>query len=145
MRLGRILAVTAAVFAHVVSGIITGIAVPETIKAGEGFNLIIMTSNFPQSVYDVSVAVGIAPGSGFPDSLGQVLGSYYLGPEQSNVLYNITKWVPLPATIPMGRAKVSAAITSLLGAAAFPVVNTYNVSITVGTFTSNNYVSSLWG
>jgi len=83
MRFGPILAVAAAVLAPVVSGIITGIAVPETIKAGEGFNLRITTANYIQSVYDVSAAVGIAPGNGFRDSLGQVLGSYYLGPGES--------------------------------------------------------------
>ncbi|KAF8432626.1 hypothetical protein BGX38DRAFT_1136809 [Terfezia claveryi] len=145
MRIGRILTISAVVFAQVVSSIITGIAVPETIKAGEGFNLKITTSNYIQSVYDVSAAVGIAPGRGYPGSLGRVLESYYLGPKQSNVLYNITKWVPLPATTPMGDVTVAAAITSLYGAAAFPVLTTYNVSVTVGTFTSNIYVSSLRG
>ena len=80
MRFGSIFGVAAAVLAPVVSGIITGIAVPDTIKTGEGFNLRITTANYIQSVYDVSVAVGIAPGHGFPGSLGQVLGSYYLGP-----------------------------------------------------------------
>jgi len=65
--------------------------------------------------------------------------------EQSNVLYNITKWVPLPATIGFGDVTVSTAITSLWGAAAFPQISTYNVSVTVGDHTSNNYVSSLRG
>ena len=80
MRFGPIFAVAAAVLAPVVSGIITGIAAPDVIKAGEGFNIRVTTANYIQSVYDVSLAVGIAPGDGFPGSLGQVLGSYYLGP-----------------------------------------------------------------
>jgi len=80
MRFGSILTVAAATLAPVVSGIITGIAVPETIKAGGGFNLIITTANYIQRVYDVSGAVGIAPGKGYPGSLGPVLGSFYLGP-----------------------------------------------------------------
>ncbi|KAF8417922.1 hypothetical protein EV426DRAFT_620892 [Tirmania nivea] len=144
MRFGSIHAIAAAALAPIVSGIITGIAVPDTVKAGEGFNLRITTSNYIQRVYDVSVAVGIAPGDGFPDSLGQVLESYYLGPEQSNILTNITKWVPL-TNIGKGPARVTAAITSLWGAAAFPQITTYNVSVTVGDYTSNNYVSSLRG
>ena len=61
---------------------IEGIAVPRVIKPGEGFNIKLLTSNYIQSVYDVSVAVGVAPGSGFPDALGSVLGSYYLGPRK---------------------------------------------------------------
>ena len=66
--------------APVVSSIITGIAVPDTIKAGDGFNLIITTANYIQRVYDVSGAVGIAPGKGYPGSLGPARGSFYLGP-----------------------------------------------------------------
>lgn len=59
---------------------IIGIAVPDTIKPGDGFNAIIETENYIQSVYDVAIAFGVAPGSGFPDSLGTVMNSFYLGP-----------------------------------------------------------------
>ena len=67
---------------------INGIAVPDTIKPGSGFNAIILSSNYIQSVYDVAIAFGCAPGNGFPGSLGQVLGSYYLGPGESYFLPN---------------------------------------------------------
>jgi hypothetical protein len=60
---------------------IEGIAVPATIKPGQpGFNAVIISANYIQSVYDVAIAFGAAPGSGFPDSLGSVAGSFYLGP-----------------------------------------------------------------
>lgn len=59
---------------------IIGIAVPKTIRPGDGFNAIIETENYIQSVYDVSIAFGIASGPGYPGSLGTVIGSYYLGP-----------------------------------------------------------------
>jgi len=62
---------------------IYGIAVPDTIKPGDGFNAIIESSNYIQSVYDVSIVFGAAPGEGYPGSLGTVLGSYYLGPGMS--------------------------------------------------------------
>ena len=59
---------------------INGISVPSTIKPGDGFNLIIESSNFIESVYDVAIVIGYAPGSGYPGDLGTVMGSYYLGP-----------------------------------------------------------------
>ena len=59
---------------------IIGIAVPATIRPGDGFNAIIETENYIQSVYDVAIAFGVAPGAGYPGTLGTVLGSYYLGP-----------------------------------------------------------------
>lgn len=59
---------------------INGISVPATIRPGDGFNLIIESSNWIQAIYDVAIAVGYAPGTGYPGNLGTVLGSYYLGP-----------------------------------------------------------------
>lgn len=87
MRFGSILAVAVATLASVVSGIITGIAVPKTIKAGGDFELIITTADWIISIYDVSVAVGIAPGKGYQGSLGQVVGSNYLGPSRWHPLH----------------------------------------------------------
>jgi hypothetical protein len=59
---------------------IYGIAVPDTIKPGEGFTAIIESENYIQSVYDVAIAFGYYPGTGFPGSLGQAVASFYLGP-----------------------------------------------------------------
>lgn len=60
---------------------IYGIALPETIKAGDEVTAIIASSNYIQSVYDVAIAFGISPPeAAFPDSMGVVLDSFYLGP-----------------------------------------------------------------
>jgi hypothetical protein len=59
---------------------INGIAVPSTIKPGEEFEAIILSSNYIQRVYDVAIAFGYSPGDGYPDTLGTVLDSFYLGP-----------------------------------------------------------------
>ncbi|KAF2665770.1 secreted protein NIS1 [Microthyrium microscopicum] len=135
----------AAATAAVASARIDGIAVPQTIKPGDGFNARILTENYIQSVYDVATAFGVAPGSGFEGSLGTVIGSFYLGPEQSNVLGNITKWVTLPNNTPAGKAVISASFFSLYGAGAAPTIETHNVTITVGDSTSTTYVSSFGG
>lgn len=121
---------------------IIGIAVPDVIKPGEGFNARIMTENYIQSVQDISIAFGAAP-VGPEGILGTVLGSYYLGPEQSNVLYNITKWVPVPASLPKGPAVLAASLQSLWGAGSYPALSFYDVDVTIGDYTSTNYVSSL--
>lgn len=64
----------------VASARISGIAVPKTIRAGYGFNAIILTEGYIQSVNDVAIAFGVAPGTGYPGSLGTTIESFYLGP-----------------------------------------------------------------
>lgn len=60
---------------------IYGIAVPETVKAGDEVTAIIATSNYIQSVYDVAIAFGVLPEeSAYMGTLGTVLDSFYLGP-----------------------------------------------------------------
>jgi Nis1 family len=59
------------------------------------------------------------------------------------VLYNVTKWVDVPANLQEGPATFTAALYSLYGAANSPTLTNYNVSITVGGATSTSYVSSL--
>jgi hypothetical protein len=70
----------AAATAATASARIIGIAVPQTIKPGDGFNARILTENYIQSVADVAIAFGTAPGAGNDGSLGLNIGSYYLGP-----------------------------------------------------------------
>ncbi|CAM1510380.1 Fc.00g007150.m01.CDS01 [Cosmosporella sp. VM-42] len=123
---------------------INGIAVPETIKPGDKFEAIILSSNYIQSVYDVAIAFGYARGEGFPGSLGSVVDSFYLGPDESNQLHNFTKEITIPkSTANKGPGIVSASLMSLYGAAESPTLTNYNVSVTFGDKTSTKYKSSL--
>ncbi|KAJ0336223.1 hypothetical protein COL922a_008245 [Colletotrichum nupharicola] len=122
---------------------IYGIAFPETVKAGDQVNAIIETENYIQSVQDVAVAFGIAlEASAYPGTLSTVIGSFYLGPEKSNVLDNITETVTIPADLAAGTYVVSAGVYSLYGASSSTTLTNYNVTITVGDATSENYVGS---
>lgn len=75
---------TLAALSALVAGVnarIYGIALPETVKAGDEVTAIIASSNYIQSVYDVAIAFGIAPEeAAFPGTMGTVLDSFYLGP-----------------------------------------------------------------
>ena len=66
-------------FLAVAQARIYGIAVPATIRPGEGFNAVIHSSNYIQSVFDVAITFGFAAGEGYPDSLGVVTDSFCLG------------------------------------------------------------------
>jgi hypothetical protein len=79
MRFSAILA-AAASLATLSTAKIVGVAVPSTIRPGDGFNAIILTENYIQSVLDIAVGFGVAPGAGYGGDLGTVLGSFYLGP-----------------------------------------------------------------
>ncbi|KAM4062188.1 hypothetical protein HRG_009035 [Hirsutella rhossiliensis] len=121
---------------------INGIAVPDTIRPGDSFHVVIRSSNYIQTVYDVAIAFGYAPGRGYPDTLGAVADSFYLGPGQSNQLGNIKKWITIPPSAPRGQGVVTASLMSLYGVSHSPVLSNYNVTVTFGDQTSNNYVSS---
>jgi hypothetical protein len=93
-------------------------------------------------VYDVAIAFGITPNNGFEGAIGNVLGSYYLGPEQSNTLTNITKWVDVPSSTQQGPATIAAGLFSLYGASSSTTISNYEVSVNVGSSTSTTYKSS---
>lgn len=59
---------------------IESFSVPKTIKPGEEFDAILHGFNYIQTVDEVAAAFGVAAGDGFPDSLGAVISSTYLGP-----------------------------------------------------------------
>lgn len=82
MRFQSILAATASILSLATARIV-GIAVPETIQPGGGFNAIIETENYIQTVYDVAIVFGVAPGAGYPGNLGNVMDSFYLGPRMN--------------------------------------------------------------
>ncbi|KAK6346824.1 hypothetical protein TWF696_006932 [Orbilia brochopaga] len=144
MRFTTIITVAAASFSGLSSAIISGFSVPATIKPGtEGFNFRINTANYIQSVYDVAVAIGVAPGKGFPGALGQVTDSFYLGPEKSNILQPINHWSYLPITLQKGtNVTLTATFYSLFGAAAAPTLTSWNVTVAIGDTTSSTYVTT---
>ncbi|KAF6826312.1 hypothetical protein CMUS01_09496 [Colletotrichum musicola] len=142
MQFRASLAAASTLFA-LASARIYGIALPETVKAGDQVNTIIETQNYIQSVQDIAIAFGIAPeASAFPGTLQNVMGSFYLGPEKSNILDNITETVTIPADLAAGKYVVSAGLFSLYGASSGPTISNYNVTVTVGDVTSDNYVGS---
>jgi Nis1 family len=124
------------------NAIITGITAPSTIAAGEPFFVTLNTADYIQTVYDVAVAFGIADGQGYPQSLGTVFNSEYLGPSKSNILDPITFVVEIDAATPFGTHVLSAAVFSLYGAVAGPVADMYNVTVTVGLENSIDTVTS---
>jgi hypothetical protein len=113
------------------SAIITGVTAPSTVYAYNPFTVTLTTADYIQSVYDVAVAFGVAPGAGYPDSLGNVVSTAFLGPSKSNILTPITFDVTLPAGTGDGEYVLTAAVYSLLGAAYEPSVTEYNTTITV--------------
>jgi len=75
----RPLVVAAATLLSLAHARITGIAVPDTIKPGDTFDAIIHSESYIQSVFDVAIVFGYAPGDGYPESLGVVANSICLG------------------------------------------------------------------
>ncbi|KAK4085539.1 uncharacterized protein Triagg1_529 [Trichoderma aggressivum f. europaeum] len=121
---------------------IVGISVPETIAPGSTVSATVLTENYIQSVYDVAIVFGYANGAGWPESLGSVISSSYLGPDESNVTYNITRHITIPASAPKGDALISASLYSLYGATYGPTITNFNVSVTIGEYTSPTFKSS---
>ena len=78
MRLSNIIAASASLLSLAHARIV-GVGIPQTIKPGDTFNLIIVSENYIQSVTDVSIAVGYASGVAPIDSLGRFVNAFYLG------------------------------------------------------------------
>jgi hypothetical protein len=111
--------------------IITGVVAPSSVSTGTPFTLTLDTADFIQSVYDVSVAFGVAPGAGNAGALGDVFYSAYLGPQLSNVLTPIHFTVLLDDGVAKGDATIVAAVTSLFGVGATPDISFFNTTVTV--------------
>jgi hypothetical protein len=116
------------------SAIITGVTAPSTVYAYNPFTVTLTTANYIQSVYDVAVAFGVAPGAAFPDSLGNVMSSAFLGPSKSNILTLIAFDVTLPAGTGNGEHMLTAAVYSLFGAGYAPTVTQFNTTVIVAGF-----------
>ncbi len=121
---------------------IVGLAAPAAIAAGQPFTVSLLTENYIQSVYDVAAAFGITPGSGFPGSLGNVIGSNYLGPDDSNTIEQLNFTVSIDKSTVAGPATLSASVFSLYGASSGPTLVPFNVSVIVGDTTSTEIVKS---
>ncbi|OAA38381.1 hypothetical protein NOR_06771 [Metarhizium rileyi] len=121
---------------------ITGISVPSTIRPGDTINATILSSNYIQTVYDVAIVFGYAPGHGTPQSLGLVAESIYLGPAESNKANNIVRQISIPQDAPRGEGLITASLMSLYGALHMPTLTNYNVTVRFADTTSAEYVSS---
>ncbi|TDZ61509.1 hypothetical protein CTRI78_v004327 [Colletotrichum trifolii] len=133
----------AASLVSLASARISGIALPRTVKAGDNINAIVVTEGYIQSVQDIAIAFGVAPAaSAYPGTLSTLLGSFYLGPEQSNVPNNITEPITIPESLVPGKYVIAASLFSLYGASSSPTVSNYNVTVNVGNETSTTYVRS---
>jgi hypothetical protein len=119
---------------------ISGIAAPAVIAPNSTFTITILTENYIQSVKDISAAFALSP-IATDGYLGvDYLGSFYLGPDKSNILTNLTFEVTAPAT---ANAKfLTAAINSLYGASNSPVTETFSVPVSIGEETSGELNSS---
>jgi hypothetical protein len=142
MRFSSISAVAALSLLSSANAIITGITAPSTIAPGQAFTVTLNTADYIQAVYNVAAAFGIAEGNGYPQSLGTVIQSDYLGPADSNILTPITFSMSIDPSTPEGPAVLSAAVFSLYGAVAGPAYDLYNVTVTVGTQRSTTTVTS---
>ena len=79
MRCSTVAAAATSLLAVAQAGI-TGFAVPSSIELGSKFDVVICSSDFIQSIYDVAIAFAYQPVPGYPESIGIVLDSFYLGP-----------------------------------------------------------------
>ena len=121
----------------------TTTAAISALAAGSTVALTILTEDYIQSIQDVSIAFGLNPGkNAVKNELGNLLGSKYLGPDESNVTHNITAHVAIPAGLPQGEATLTAFLFSLEGAAYGHVVSTFVVDVEVGKSTSTGLVTS---
>ncbi|CAH0023549.1 unnamed protein product [Clonostachys rhizophaga] len=138
------LAAAAAALAATAQARISGISVPETIKPGDTVDLKIISENYIQRVDDVAIAYGYATTNAYPGTLTNLLGSFYLGPDESNLPSGetVVKTVTFPADIAKGPGFVTAGAYSLYGASKTTTIVNYNVSITFGDETSTTYKNS---
>ncbi|KAI5362809.1 hypothetical protein Slin15195_G101900 [Septoria linicola] len=123
---------------------IVGLAAPKTIVANETFTVTLITENYIQSVKDLVAAFALTPRVDLDGFIGtEYLGSYYLGPDKSNVLTNFTFEVTAPATN-VG-TYLSGVVTSLYGASNGATTLQWNVPITFGDEVSAEQVSTFEG
>jgi hypothetical protein len=131
------------------SAYITGIKVPETIKAGETITVNITRANYIQAVYDGAALFGIDESMGqIRGALGEPIYAYALtdkdrSPDFVNGLIpDLPVQMKLPTGIKNGEVQFVFAPVSGWGVGFTPSVSNFRVNITVGDETSKTYKSS---
>ncbi|KAF2164905.1 hypothetical protein M409DRAFT_24808 [Zasmidium cellare ATCC 36951] len=98
---------------------IVGFATPDTVAPDSTVKLEIIAQNDIQASQDVAFSFDL-----------------------SNIVENITHFVHIPATTQKGAYVLSGAQFSLFGASSTPTLINYVANVSVGEFTSTNYVFS---
>ncbi|KAK5165236.1 uncharacterized protein LTR77_009334 [Saxophila tyrrhenica] len=142
MRNAAVITSALSLLAASASARIIAIAAPRTVAAGSTVVLQIIAEDDIQANQDVAISFGLESGKAIPNSLGQLLTSKFLGPDMSNIADNFTAHVEIPASMPKGKAALTAFLFSLDGAAYEPNTETFELITTVGKFTSSEYVRS---
>ncbi|KAF5656363.1 secreted NIS1 [Fusarium circinatum] len=93
-------------------------------------------------VFDSSIVFGYAPESQYPGTIGQVADSFALGKAESNKIEPLKKKLTIPEGATKGKGLVTAALLSIYGASGSPTISEYNVTVTFGDKTSDEYASS---
>jgi hypothetical protein len=111
---------------------------------GSTVKVIIETANYIQAVQDVAMSFGFATkATAFKETLGSnFLDSKFLGPDDSNIITNITHLITIPSTAANGDIVFTAAKMSLLGVTHGPDLEYFTVNAAIGDSTSGDYVSS---
>jgi len=142
MRTSTLLASTLALLSGA-SARIYGIAAPKQIAPDTTVKLEILGENYIQTVQDVAISFGIQnSNTTYPETLGTLLSSKYLGPDDSNVVGNITHYVHIPYGTTEGQKTLTGALFSLYGAVVSPTIEYFAVNVTVANSTIDSYVTS---
>ncbi|KAG5814553.1 hypothetical protein H9Q74_006523 [Fusarium xylarioides] len=88
------------------------------------------------------IVFGYAPESQYPGTIGQVAKSFALGKAESNKVEPLKKKLTIPEGATKGKGLVTAALFSIYGASGSPTISEYNVTVTFGDKTSDEYASS---
>lgn len=130
--------------AGVATARIVGMAAPAMIAPNSNITITLITENYIQSVQDISAAFALSTQL-TPGFLGtQYLGSFYLGPEKSNVLTNLTFSVTTPSDVSSVKY-ITGAVNSLYGVSSGHVTLQFDVPMTSGDETSDTLNSDVGG
>ncbi|KAH7067173.1 hypothetical protein FB567DRAFT_599531 [Paraphoma chrysanthemicola] len=138
--------------ASIASARIIGFSAPPVLTPSTPFTFNLTTENYIQTVADIAVVWGFqlptasAP-TGYPDSLGAFANSSYLGPTKSDVLGDVTVDAYAPGDLSSSTwngkdVVLTVAVTSLYGASAGPVTQSWNATVKIGEGSGGDWVVS---